>query len=873
MSARLELILGKLEGVQPNGEASFMARCPAHDDSKPSLSVSERDGKILLNCFVGCETTAIVQAIGLQMKDLFDDDGRGLNGGAKRKGGGKFQRTVVPEGTYVCRIAGWREKESATEPGQVSLTVRWTITSGKFKGVAAWDRFSSRSEVGLQRLRVLLRAIGFEVAAQGDTEITEDAVIGRFCNVLLEAKERDGLRENVVAFDGYRPAEFTTYDYRDEVGSLLFQVVRLVPKDFRQRRPNGNGGWTWDLQGVRIVPFRLPELAQAIRGQQVWIAEGEKDVMSMVEVGLVATCNPMGAGKWGKIDATAVEAFRGMDVLIVADKDRAGRKHAGEVATALDGVAAGVRVIEVPGDAKDFSDWVAAGGGEAKLPDLIALAVDGKAYRAAQDSPPPDAEQPAAAGEEFALANYLLETEESAAGERQVFRARRISEILSDVRLICDGWPKRMGDSLFIDNEGRVHFLEKVPSLFGFFHSFGPIRWKGGLDEDGVSFVTQNELFETLTRTAPEVSEFLNHPIWPDVKTIQISSRAPRGDSDGSFLETLIRRFNPATDADDALIWALALTPFWGGLPGSRPFLVVTGVDGIGVQETGKTTLVDTLASITGGAFRLRMEKSANGDSISKQLLGDRASRCRVVLLDNISGVVETSELADAITGPWIEGRPAFARQRSRANYFTWAATAVSPELDEDLSSRAYVIQIKPPQPDQAITFREEVDEFVRVNRARLIQDAVSILQGKARFQRSDLSDCRLSRFPAWDREVLACHDAARDALRTRGSRATAANSRSEDVACLTQFLGKKYRGQTEVSMTPQELASAWNEATGRKTVVSWVSRKLRSYMRSGRLPAGLFPISRAHGCPWILRPDELEQAVETEAETAEPAF
>ena len=42
-----------------------------------------------------------------------------------------------------------------------------------------------------------------------------------------------------------------SYDYRDEDNKLLFQVVRFEPKDFRQRRPDGNGGWTWKLGDAR----------------------------------------------------------------------------------------------------------------------------------------------------------------------------------------------------------------------------------------------------------------------------------------------------------------------------------------------------------------------------------------------------------------------------------------------------------------------------------------------------------------------------------------------------------------------------------------------------------------------------------------------
>src|SRR5262245_61776687 len=69
-----------------------------------------------------------------------------------------------------------------------------------------------------------------------------------------------------------------TYDYTDEAGKLLFHCVRYSPKDFRQRQPDGKGGWIWDIQSVRRVLYRLPELLDGLkRGLPVIITEGEKD--------------------------------------------------------------------------------------------------------------------------------------------------------------------------------------------------------------------------------------------------------------------------------------------------------------------------------------------------------------------------------------------------------------------------------------------------------------------------------------------------------------------------------------------------------------------------------------------------------------------
>ena len=66
-------LLSRLNGVERRGN-QHQAKCPVHDDNKPSLSVSESDGKILLHCHAKCSTESIVAALGLEMKDLFTVD-------------------------------------------------------------------------------------------------------------------------------------------------------------------------------------------------------------------------------------------------------------------------------------------------------------------------------------------------------------------------------------------------------------------------------------------------------------------------------------------------------------------------------------------------------------------------------------------------------------------------------------------------------------------------------------------------------------------------------------------------------------------------------------------------------------------------------
>jgi len=167
-----------------------------------------------------------------------------------------------------------------------------------------------------------------------------------------------GLEQTPSSFHDRIVAE---YDYRTADNALLFQVVRLFPKDFRQRRPDGVGGWLWDLKGIAPVLYRLPEVVAAPLDEPVFLVEGEKDVDRLRAEGLNATCNPMGAGKWRKEYS---EPLRGRAVVIVPDNDEPGSMHCQRVSASLQGIARDVRVLQLPElpEKGDVSDWLDAGG-------------------------------------------------------------------------------------------------------------------------------------------------------------------------------------------------------------------------------------------------------------------------------------------------------------------------------------------------------------------------------------------------------------------------------------------------------------------------------------------------------------------------------
>ncbi|MFI5364356.1 MAG: AAA family ATPase [Candidatus Binatia bacterium] len=161
-----------------------------------------------------------------------------------------------------------------------------------------------------------------------------------------------------------------SYDYVDEVGGLLYQVVRFEPKTFRQRRRDASQKWVWNLDGVCRVLYRLPELLAADRQAPVFIVEGEKDVDALRGLGLTATCNVGGVGKWR---TEYNEHLRGRHVVVIPDTDAPGRKHADDVVRHLLLFAASVRRLELA-SAKDVSDWLAAGHTREELEALAAAA-------------------------------------------------------------------------------------------------------------------------------------------------------------------------------------------------------------------------------------------------------------------------------------------------------------------------------------------------------------------------------------------------------------------------------------------------------------------------------------------------------------------
>lgn len=193
-----------------------------------------------------------------------------------------------------------------------------------------------------------------------------------------------------------------TWDYHTADGSLLFQVVRLESgeigkdgkpvKSYRQRKPDDSkpGGWDWKTKGLKMVPYRLPEVRKAIEaGETVFVVEGEKAADRLWADGIPATTNPRGAGKWVN---DLNDHLAGGSFVVIPDNDPqskyqdgrlkfhdngdpvlVGQDHAKEVAGQLLGVAKEVNYMELPGVPLkgDVVDWFEQGGDADALYNLV----------------------------------------------------------------------------------------------------------------------------------------------------------------------------------------------------------------------------------------------------------------------------------------------------------------------------------------------------------------------------------------------------------------------------------------------------------------------------------------------------------------------
>lgn len=176
-------------------------------------------------------------------------------------------------------------------------------------------------------------------------------------------------RQKLKAEPDIKRVEVESYSYVNEEGVELYQVVRYEPKGFAQRRKDATTkqGWTWGLGDSRRVLFRLNKLlgpdGEAKCNKTVFIVEGERKVLALESLGLLATCNVGGTGMGWRPEYSA--ALRGRQVLVLPDNDESGYRHAEAIMGSLmrSGVRS-IRCVNLPGipPKGDVIDFLVLGG-------------------------------------------------------------------------------------------------------------------------------------------------------------------------------------------------------------------------------------------------------------------------------------------------------------------------------------------------------------------------------------------------------------------------------------------------------------------------------------------------------------------------------
>lgn len=507
-----------------------------------------------------------------------------------------------------------------------------------------------------------------------------------------------------------------SYDYLNPDGSILFQVLRLEPKSFRQRRPDENGGWINSVKDIELVPYRLPEI---IKAKAIFVTEGEKDADALAALGLTATTCAQGAGKW----RTGYNRwFADKRVCILPDNDDPGRKHAHDVAGQLHGLAEVVKVIELPGlPAKgDVSDWLAAGGTLEALLGMVKAAPAWKDAAAALEDVHVDQGcgevirlRKGALGEAVDACEAILARADLPTQYRTYQRGGQLVRVATLPAAATTGGIARPQGAVVI-MEAQKPFLLDALGRFGIFEKFDA-RSKKWLPAD-----PPKEVAETILARAglwpmpvlrgvvacPTVRSdgsllleagydaascyYLAHNL-----TVSVPDAPTLADAKNSldFLAGLLAGFAFVEPVDCSVALSLIVTAVVRPALASVPVFAITAP----VRGSGKSTLMDIAAVIATGRRSAVLSATADHEELEKRLVGCLLSGDCIVNLDNINGNLRSDLLCQATTSEAVKVRPLGASSQVEIpNTALWSANGNNLSLMGDLSRRALLCRLDP---------------------------------------------------------------------------------------------------------------------------------------------------------------------------------
>lgn len=389
---RAQDIAGMLQGARGHG-THYVAKCPCHQDDSPSLSIDERDGRVMLYDHGGCDTGTILAALGLTFKDLIidpDPDWKPRRGGKPVESGEKQEEAHAHRGPAPASRTARGDRQRRTSAGQGAgasgagsgagekvetvggITVHTTGGNGDVAmdagaghaGGGAADGASGGADHDHRGVAAAPGMVGDDRGgAAGAPGGPAGAAAAGPGPAAVSAGNENGEKDDGKQIDWNHPDK--VYSYTDWEGKEIYQVVRYhytnaKGKTFRQRRyapgdPKANaGGWVNSVpEEIReLALYRMPRIREAVaKGEPVYVVEGEKDVETLERLGKYATCNAGGAGKWRDRYA---QYLAGADLIILPDNDPrndkggyTGQDHAFDVAMKCRWRAKRIRIVNL----------------------------------------------------------------------------------------------------------------------------------------------------------------------------------------------------------------------------------------------------------------------------------------------------------------------------------------------------------------------------------------------------------------------------------------------------------------------------------------------------------------------------------------------
>lgn len=573
----------------------------------------------------------------------------------------------------------------------------------------------------------------------------------------------------------------TAYDYRDADGKLLYQSVRFDPKGFSQRQPTDGDDWLWNMDGVRRVLYRLPELLAAEPSKTVYIPEGEKDCNALVALGRVATCNVGGALKWRDEYS---DTLPGRIVAVLPDNDSKGREHAAQVAASLAGVAALVKIVELPGlpNKGDASDWIANGGTADALEALVAAAPEWTPTKAkrqpskqVQESCTSDrptititTDEPVVIDQAiealaldptiFKRGNVLacvMRDEHQTKGVTRPPDAPRIQPLpLPTLRERMAGkakWIKiqEKGDKIQEVSAHPPDWTVKAVAARGEWPAIRPIE---GVVEtpilrpDGTLLTQPGYDAETGLLYEPRGS-------FPDIPAAPTLADAQRA---RDVLLEVVEDFPFARDEHRSGWLAALLTPLARySFHGPAPMFTIDA----NTRGAGKTLAADAIGQIVSGWPMPRMVNPESDDETRKRITTLALEGERLVLLDNIGNTLGSPSLDAALTATtWKDRVLGFNRSTAAVPLnATWYATGNNITFNGDTIRRVVPIRIESDmeRPEERHGFRHpDLLGWIRQERGGLVAAALTILRAFHAAGRPDQGLTTWGSYEAWSAAI-----------------------------------------------------------------------------------------------------------------------